>query len=113
MSNTNVCRTSVCNTNGCRTDFSRRIVLVASLVILAIFSALTVELFLCDHHCTGDDCAVCLCIETVKNNLRNCGAGDFCPCLSSIYISSVFICVSCSLFCVSLTLVAQKIKLND
>ena len=88
-------------------------VFVAFIVIFALFSALSFERLYHSHECSGEDCAVCLCIEAVKSNLRtfNAGVGSLAICLFCLISFSFF--VNDPQFCELLTLVSQKIKLND
>ena len=67
-----------------------------------------------DHNCTGKDCPICACIHQVKQVLRNLGttpAVDFCS--TPVILASETVVLLCFWIVLSISLVHQKVRLND
>ena len=90
-----------------------------SIAICAIFIAVTfVSLFYIvkeeNHHCTGEDCPVCACVHQAEQTLRNLGTGtaitaavNQMPAISALAAAGVCLFIPC------ISLVSQKVRLND
>ena len=67
-----------------------------------------------NHNCTGKDCPICACVHQAKQVLRNLGttpAADFRISLVT-FISEVAVLL-CFWVILSISLVHQKVRLND
>ena len=67
-----------------------------------------------NHDCTGEDCPICACIQQARQTLKNLGTGmvgaklvSSVPTLCTLIVESQFLLV------LSLTLVSQKVRMND
>ncbi len=83
------------------------------MLVIVLFSAFYIAAET-DHDCTGEDCAVCICIQQCENTLR--GIGDGISVSSSGIIPFLFVLLAAALFVTAVpsdTLISRKVRLNN
>lgn len=90
-----------------------------ALIICIFFVLAAFSSFFCiveeeNHVCTGADCPVCACVHQAEQILRNLSTGALCILCTAIAVMWNCVLISAvSLYINSVTLVSQKVRLND
>jgi len=97
-------------------QFSRiskiRSVLAALLLLFSVFS-LAFKVFESDHNCSGDNCAVCLLISVIDENLKLGGIiSGFVFCHFSLFFAAFFYGAKSDSALLNESLISKKIRLN-
>lgn len=89
-------------------------------LIICMFFVLTAFVsFFCiveeeNHVCTGADCPVCACVHQAEQTLRNLTTGALrILCTGMVMVWNCVLISAVSLYINSVTLVSQKVRLND
>lgn len=88
--------------------------IVCIVFVLFTFVSLIYIVKEADHHCTGEDCPVCINIQQVEQTLRNLGTGTIdltIVNLKPVFLTLLIICPLWIIHCT--TLVSQKVRLNN
>ena len=83
------------------------------LLVVVLFSAFFIAAE-ADHHCTGEDCPVCACLQQCEKTLHQIGGGL--AALSAVIVPAVIILISVVLLAFAIphkTPVSGKISLNN
>ena len=89
------------------------VMMSAVIVFVLLFSSLYI-LKEADHHCTGNDCAVCACIQQCENNIRLLSCGTAAKPLYNLFTIFIIFILSFSTFNLSKTTpVTQKVRLDN
>lgn len=103
----------MCNSNTTKANKIAAGIMGIMLLVIVLFSSFYIAVE-ADHHCTGEDCPICACIQQCENTLR--GIGDGTAAQSSAVIPVIFILFFSALFVAEFsqeTLVSQKVRLNN
>ena len=92
--------------------------ILASIICMAfVAAALFSMLFIikeADHDCTGDNCPICACIHQAEQTLKQLGTGNAADELPSAgSFSDITLLFPVVLFLPCVSLISQKVRLND
>lgn len=87
---------------------------ICMIFIIATFLSLFLVVGEKNHHCTGEDCPICVCVHQAEQSLKNLGMdfGVF-DIFSCLYVNFTYSFVVLLLFLACASLVSRKVRLND
>lgn len=88
---------------------------IACIILVCItFASLFVTAGEKQHHCTGDDCPVCACIQQAEHILKNLQTSvDSALGVNLIIVLAIFVLINKDLCVLCDTLVSRKVRLDN
>lgn len=89
-------------------------IILSFLFLFVIFASIFYIAKEQNHHCTGEDCPICANIQQAEQVLKNLGDGEIAiVSIDPIPLLLVLVIVGGFLFVSEISLVSQKVRLND
>lgn len=87
-------------------------ILCIAFIFVTFFSLLFIEKE-ADHDCTGTDCPICACVHQAEQCLKYLGTGAETSMKIPVMMIFAFLTVGLYFFVPCISLVSEKIRLND
>ena len=95
----------------------KRKILSIAICLLLLFVTATSFFYIAkeeEHACTGADCPICACVHQAEQNIRSLGTGMALPvCTGIVMLLAALLSVGCVHDLPYVSLVSQKVRLND